>query len=330
MNSFHRNSDIAFLRRKRRFTSFALFIAVTGLIITLLLPRQIRACACGCGVFEVGGLSMYPDGPGGMVSLNWDFQNQNHNWSGSSRAAAANNGDKNILTHFLGIDFQYYFNRSWGVQLEIPWDFRTFVTTADNGKLVSLRWSCLGDVRATGWYTGFFKDQSAGIGFGLKFPTGNWNYNDKAGDVDRDSEIGTGTTDILVAAYFHHRITPDDSFHWFAQANLDQPMFARQGYIGGTEIDSVAGIYYNHWYIGKTQVRPIAQIINSWRSCDHGDNSAAPIASGYERIMLSPAVELQYNQMMFDASVDFPVYQYMIGNQLVAHLLLKASVTYRF
>jgi hypothetical protein len=34
--------------------------------------------------------------------------------------------------------------------------------------------------------------------------------------------------------------------------------------------------------------------------------------------------------MMFNASVDFPVYQYMIGDQLVAHILIKVDFSYKF
>jgi hypothetical protein len=66
---------------------------------------------------------------------------------------------------------QYLFNASWGVQLQVPYDFRSFTTKTDAGKLVTDRWSQFGDVRVEGLYTGFSADLSAGVNLGLKLPT---------------------------------------------------------------------------------------------------------------------------------------------------------------
>jgi len=41
---------------------------------------------------------MFPSGQGGMAFLQYDYQDQNHNWSGTSQAPAANNDDKEIRT----------------------------------------------------------------------------------------------------------------------------------------------------------------------------------------------------------------------------------------
>ena len=304
--------------------------ALGVLLATLLLPNPSHGCACGCGVFEVGDLAMFPHGQGGMVTAEWDFQNQNHNWSGNSRAAAADNGDKNILTHFTSIDLQYFFNRSWGVELQVPYDFRTLITTSDSGKLASVRWSGLGDIQLKAWYAGFMRDQSLGVSLGLKLPTGDWKHNDPAQPVDRDSQIGTGSTDLLIGAYFYHKLTSDNQWRWFVQADLDQPMFSQDGYAPGTEIDVAAGIYYNGWSIGRAKIRPIGQIINSYRTSDSGPNAASPVASGYERILLSPGLEIDLQPFMLNASVAFPVYQYMTGDQLVSHVLIKLDMSYKF
>src|SRR5580700_2756658 len=71
-----------------------------GLLAAMLAPGAAFACACGCGVFDVGTSAMFPEGSGGMAFLDYDFQDQNQNWSGTSSAPAANNGDKEIETHF--------------------------------------------------------------------------------------------------------------------------------------------------------------------------------------------------------------------------------------
>ena len=75
---------------------------------------------------------MLPNGQGGMAWLQYDYQDQNRNWSGYSQAPAANNGDKEIETHFITAGFQYVFNDNWGFQIEVPYDYRTFKTVTAN------------------------------------------------------------------------------------------------------------------------------------------------------------------------------------------------------
>ena len=99
--------------------------------------------------------------------------------------------------------FQYMFDRSWGSQVEVPYDDRYFKTTggASGSDIVALNWASLGDIRVEGIYTGFSPDMSTGINFGFKLPTGDYTHNDAFGDIDRDSELGTGSTDILLGGF---------------------------------------------------------------------------------------------------------------------------------
>ncbi len=105
-------------------------LAAAGLAVAILNPQNAPACACGCGLFDVSTSSMLPEGPGGMTFLEIDYQNQYKNWSGSSRAPAANNDDKEIRTLYLTSGFQYFFNRDWGLQVQVPYAFRTFKTAS--------------------------------------------------------------------------------------------------------------------------------------------------------------------------------------------------------
>jgi hypothetical protein len=85
---------------------------------------------------------MLPMGPGGMVWLEYAFGDQNINWSGSSRAPAANNPDKEIRTSFITAGVQYMVSREWGFQVEVPTAYRHFETTggATGDELVSQTW----------------------------------------------------------------------------------------------------------------------------------------------------------------------------------------------
>ena len=196
--------------------------------------------------------------------------------------------------------------------------------------MVSLRWSQLGDIRIQGIYTGFSPDLSTGLTFGIKLPSGSYTHNDAYGDVDRDTEIGTGSTDALLGGFHRGYLTPEQAWGWFLQGTLDQPVLFRDGYRPGLEVDAAVGIHYNGWFIGNTQVTPIAQAIGSDRARDSGPNSADPVASGYQRVLLSPGTEVNLHHLRLYADVEFPVYQYMTGNQLVAPVLLKFSASYHF
>src|SRR5271157_346099 len=167
-------------------------IGAALLALLAVAPSPARACACGCGVFEVGTSSMIPTGSGMMAFLDYDYQDQNRNWSGDSEAPAADNGDKDIRTSWYTLGLQDMFNRSWGIRLELPYEERHFTTTggATGNDIVALDFSGIGDIRIEGIYTGFSPDLSTGLDFGLKLPAGSFKTNDAYQDIDRDSEIG--------------------------------------------------------------------------------------------------------------------------------------------
>jgi hypothetical protein len=298
-----------------------------GLLAGMLAPGVVHACACGCGVFDVATSSMLPNGAGGMAWLQYDYQDQNRNWNGTSEAPAANNSDKEIETDFVTFGLQYMFNQKWGAQLEVPYDYRHFKTDVGGGDIESRNWSQLGDIRLEGIYTGFFADLSAGVTFGVKLPTGSFDF---APDVvDRDTQIGTGSTDILLGGFYRHNITKDEKWDWFAQLQLDVPVFIQNQYRPGTELDTAAGIDYKGLALGRARISPLAQVIFSERTGDIGA-AADPGDSGYQRIMLSPGIEFHIHPVKIYADAEFPVYQNFTGNQLAAPVLFKLSISYMF
>jgi len=300
----------------------------------VLTPSVGWACACGCGVFDVATQSMLPQGPGGMIFAEYDYMDQNMNWSNGRPAPAANNGDKEINTDFTTLGLQYMFNREWGVQVELPYDVRHYEATGGG----ATTWSAFGDLRVEGIYTGFSPDMSAGVTFGLKLPTGNDNQ-DMPGLLDRDTELGTGSTDILLGGFYRHTlnsITP--GLYWFAQAQLDVPVLTQGGYRPGVEVDTALGVYYQRLSLGKVAITPVAQAIPSERTSDTGSWASGgvndpPVGisdSGYQRILLSPGIEFDIHPVMIYADAEFDVLQFSRGNQLVAPVLFKVVVSYAF
>lgn len=299
----------------------------TSLALTLEpYGPPVLPCACGCGIFEVGG-SMLPQGQGGVLFFEWDYQDQNHNWSRHSRAPASDNPDQLLWTSFYRVGLQYMFNERWGLQVDLPFAHRYFRTfDATSGANQSTEWTDWGDMRVKGLYTGFFKDMSLGVDFGLKLPTGNYTHE----GADRDTELGSGSTDLLLGGFYRIPISADSNWSAFFQVEGDFPLFIRDQYRPGLEVDASTGIDYQGFSLGKVAIVPFGQVLFAGRTSDRGANSASPIASGYQRVLLSPGLELMMHPFMLYLDVEFPVWQNMRGDQLVASALFKVVLAFSF
>jgi hypothetical protein len=327
-----------FLNPKKFMKKLAMFVLIGG--AAMLVSRQVLGCACGCGVFDVGASSMLPQDSGGMAFFQYTFQDQNQNWHADSRAPAGNNDDKDLLTQSFTLGGRYMFNRSWGIQVQVPYDHRYFQTLggATGSQLVGIHWNGFGDVRIQGLYTGLSSDMSSGLTFGVKLPTGSFTHEDAYGDIDRDTELGTGSTDILLGGYYRHNLDSHNNWTLFTQLQLDIPVLSQDQYRPGVELDTAAGIYYKGWMLGHLQLTPMAQVIATERAGDSGayaagealDEPGSGQGSGYQRILLSPGVELDYDRWSLYADVEVPVFRDVTGNQLVSPWMVKMNMTFRF
>ncbi|MFZ1107678.1 MAG: hypothetical protein WAN43_04940 [Rhodomicrobium sp.] len=326
-----------------------------ALVLCALIPAEALACACGCSVFDVGSTALLPkEGDhGGAVYFEWDHSDQNTNWSGLSKAPAANNGDKHILTDWYVVGLNYMVNRDWGFNVRIPTANRSFLT--DNGfngigqpetpDIERYHVSTLGDIELTGMYTGFSDDMSKGLIFGLKLPTGDW----RAYGFDRDSNVGTGSTDLILGGFWRGLITGDNAWQYFAQTKFLLPIWTHSeadptfgadagDYRPGWQLDTAFGITYNNWYhVGPfDKVAPLLQVIVSHREPDSGA-AADPADSGFDRIFISPGID--FTKVLDDPNnrtfklygdIEIPVYQRTNGNQLVSPFLSKIVAAYTF
>ena len=294
------------------------------------IQSPIMACACASCVFDVGTSSLFPQGQGGIFYLKYAFQDQNRNWKSSSRAPAADNEDKQVRTHTVTAGVRYMFNQDWGLQVDVPFVHRMFKVDAGGSSPAVLNWNQLGDVRVRGIYTGFKQDMSLGVTFGAKFPTGSHTHQEAVGDIDRDTQVGTGSTDLLLGIFYRDAFCKSESWKWFAQADLDVPILTRGEFIPGYEVNSAIGLYYSSWAIKDLKITPVAQIIGSIRGSDRGVNSANPVASGFERILVAPGIEFNLHPIMIYADVEFPIYEYTRGNQLTSPVMFKIVMSYGF
>ncbi len=331
------------------------FVPLVGLSTT-----AAYACACGCSVFDVGGLEMPQEQEhGGRVFFEFWDSDQTQNYVGSSRAPAALNTDKEIVTQWYNVGFAYNFNRDWGVMVRIPTTNRSLTTDTQNPAygIATFNSKDIGDIEIMGVYTGFFKDMSTGLMFGLKLPTGTFT----APGLDRDSQIGSGSTDLELGAFHRGMLSGDNAWQYFSQIMLRQPFLYQaaadpqgffdgnpgvvQTYFPGRQIDGAAGILYNNLYhvLGLDKITPLAQVIVSHRDNDTG-TGADPYNSGFDRVMLSPGVEFtkvvdEANNRVIKVYFDIEVPVYYRANaannagtegQLVAPYLIKLVSSYNF
>ena len=277
---------------------------------------------------------------------------------GSSKAPAAINLDKKLNTQWYSLGFQYMFNRDWGVMARIPTATRTLTTNTQTALgIQSFNSDDFGDMEIMGMYTGFFPDMSTGIVFGLKFPTGPYT----APGFDRDNQIGTGSTDLLIGGFHRGLLSGDNAWQYFAQVMWRQPFLYRnaadpqgffdgnagvvQSYHPGMQVDGAIGIVYNNLYnvLGFDKITPLGQVIISHRHQDTG-TGADPYNSGFDRVMLSPGIEFtkvldEANNRVLKMYIDIEIPIYYRANaannngtegQLVAPYLLKLITSYNF
>jgi len=350
-------------------TAFAFPLILSLVPLTSFTTTAARACACGCSVFDVGGLEMPQEQEhGGRVFFEFWDSDQTENYVGSSRAPASLNTDKQIVTQWYNVGFQYNFDRSWGVMVRIPTTDRTLTTDTQTALgIQSYNSKALGDIEIMGMYTGFFKDMSTGIMFGVKLPTGTFS----APGIDRDTQIGSGSTDLLLGAFHRGLLTGDNAWQYFSQVMWRRPFLYQaeadpqgffdgnpgvvQTYYPGDQIDGAIGILYNNLYhvLGFDKITPLGQIIVSHRDPDSG-TGADPYNSGFDRVMISPGIEFtkvvdeaNNRVVKFYADVEVPIYyranaaeNSCIGTptvglnctegQLVAPYLIRVVASYNF
>jgi len=306
--------------------------ALLGALLAVTLLRATAwPCACGCGVFEVGTPSLLPNGAGAQLWLEYDFQDQNQNWSGTSSAPASQNDDRRLRTHFVTVGAQYMLDRSWGLMLEVPYAQRNFTGAQDDGRVESFPWSSVGDLRLWGMYTGLSEDMSTGLMWGAKLPTGWHGFS----HVDRDTQIGSGSTDLLLGAY-HVGSTPalaplgGRPLGWYVQTHFDIPVFTQGDYRPGFEFDGALGTFYDFGTLGfLDELAPFLTLKGTARTSD-GGGAADPDNTGYGRMLIGPGIETRVGSVRLYADVTFPIYQHVNGDQIVSPVLVSAILSYSF
>ncbi|MDD5004788.1 MAG: hypothetical protein PHS70_11765, partial [Acidithiobacillus sp.] len=321
------------------------FLSTTVTAITIaMIPNMASACACGCGVFNLGLPGLPSTFYKTRISLQYDYMNQNETQHGSSVVSGSLSPDKQIETNFFNLNIQHMFNHQWGIMAMIPYWNRHFVTDSNgtvglsdasqgvSPQILTSNATVLSDIRIMGMYTGFSNDMSSGITFGLKLPTGPTNagnYYQGIPIMDRDTQPGTGTNDLLLGGY---KMGNESDWGWFAQILWRHALDSYQGYRPGDSVNLAVGAHYDG-IEASTHLTPTLQLNYQWRGHDQGGGDAAygNMNSGYSNLYITPGVQVNLSsKWLLNTSVYLPIYRYANGYQQVAHFMVNAGVTYQF
>jgi hypothetical protein len=293
-----------------------------GLIFFLLGSSTAHACACGCNVFTVGARWSMPTASGLGAYVQYNYMDQSTNWGNWRSAPSGSNDDQEIRTHFYTVGMHYMISREWGVMAEAPLWNRFFRTIDEDGNPAAANHTSFGDVRVMGNYTGLSEDMSTGIQFGLKLPTGAFHQS----LLDRDTQIGTGTTDLLLGGY---QMGQENGWGWYAQLMWQHAFNTRTGYRPGDSFDADIGAHFDGLF-GSLPIMPTIQVAGSFRGIDSGEE-AVPENTGYQRLFVAPGVEVAATtHLTFYGEIRIPLMTHVRGVQLVAPALVGVTMGYSF
>jgi hypothetical protein len=223
----------------------------------------------------------------------------------------------------------------WGVTLAVPYVDRDHLHVHNHrGAQIPEAWSFrgVGDARVTSRYafTSTAADgaslTTSGLTFGVKLPTGKHDVANGEGEIaERTLQPGSGTTDVLLGAFWHG-MAPLDGWSWFTRAQAVLPANTRDGFKPGRQLQVDAGARYALGDSAGLMLQVNAQA----RGRDSGAN-AEPEDSGQRAIFVSPGVSWIVGRgAQLYAFVQVPVYQAVNGVQLTAAWSALAGVSFRF
>jgi hypothetical protein len=211
----------------------------------------------------------------------------------------------------------------------------------------------LGDIRFVVSYQGFLEEKNLGVQLGIKVPSGRYGgpsadgtgivgRNPTAFDsgpisqnpsphnlVDTSLQPGTGSTDVILGAYYHQFVT--DNVNAFVNGQFQSAVWHRlnepgQDFRPGNTTTVSFGLRYE----AHPDIVPQLQVNIFRKGQDQGALADNPDSAGTV-VYLSPGVTvmLSGNVQAF-GFVQLPVYRNLNGYQLSAKWTASAGLSYSF
>jgi Putative MetA-pathway of phenol degradation len=311
----------------------------------VLAPGFAQACAsCSCTLSSDAAMG-YSAEAGWRINVKNDYLHQDELRSGTRSASGVPEGnelERETLNRYITTGFSFSPNSSWNVNLLVPYVVRTHSTygeldsTEQLPALTTSRSSSLGDIKLIGSYQGILPTHNLGIQLGIKLPTGRYGdsvrFNggpDEGEPLDASLQPGTGSTDVIVGAYYYRPIS--QNFDLFANGqfqsavkhHMDQP---GNDYRPGNSTTVSLGLRYE----GSPQWAPQLQLNLLHKSRDQGALADVQSTAG-SAAYLSPGLTAKVlPQLHVFGFVQVPVYSNLYGYQLFPRWTASLGASYAF
>ena len=283
--------------------------------------------------------------PGWRMSVEYDYIHQDQLRSGTRAIAGVPNGvelEHDTLNRYLTLGVDYSPNADWNIDLRVPYVIRTHTTygtydsTAPLPPLSDSRSSSLGDIKLVGSYQGLLEMHNLGLQLGVKLPTGQYGTDVKfssgpaAGSpLDASLQPGTGSTDLIVGAYYYQVIT--QNFDFFAGVQFQSAVKTKQNQPGhdfrpGNSTTLSFGVRYEE----NPKWVPQLQMNLLHKSVDQGALADIYDTAGYVAY-LSPGLTVKVaGNLHAYGFAQVPVYSDLVGYQIFPRYTFSVGASYAF
>jgi len=309
------------------------------------LPERASACAsCGCTLSADAAMG-YSALPGWRLSVEYDYINQDQLRSGTHAVSGVPDGtelEHQTINQYVSAGLSYSPNSSWNVTLLVPYVIRnhstygTFDSTQPLPELSRSFSSSVGDTKLIVSYQGWLPTNNLGLQLGVKLPTGQYGTavdfysGPNAGQpLDASLQPGTGSTDLIVGAYYYQAISQNfdafinGQFQAAVKHRMDQP---GNDYRPGNSTTVSFGLRDegNPRWVPQLQVNLLHKEPDTGALADV-QNTAGNVA------YVSPGLTAQLSPSLhLFAFVQLPVYSNLYGIQLFPRWTGSLGVTYAF
>jgi predicted porin len=277
--------------------------------------------------------------PGWRLDLRYEHIDQDQPRAGTRRVGVgevpAHHDEVRTRNNNVLATLDYGITPDWGVSVIVPYVDREHTHIHNHhGEQIPERWSFhdLGDARVQGrWQavldaTDTERAAFAGATFGLKLPTSRIDVANPEGEVaERSLQPGTGTTDLLLGAYYRQAI-PARQASWFVQWQGQFALDAHAGFRAGNQM----GLDYGWRYDATDALGLMLQANYRYKARDSGPE-AEPQDSGGQFLTLAPGVSYALSPaMQVYAYVQVPLWQRVNGVQLTSDWSATAGLSVQF
>lgn len=314
--------SIAFSRIK----SSVSCIAMGTLAVGFATSAQASCGSAFCSLATDFGAN--PTGPveGSLFDLHYEYIRQDQPRAGSHKVQVGeitrDHDEVSTKNKNLVATYTHSLASGWGFSVAAPLVDRQHLhigNEPDGPVPESWKFRELGDIRVTGRYQTTLNTSGdgipvAGMTFGLKLPTGRTNVTNAAGELaERTLQPGSGTTDVLLGAFFQQPMPQQDAA-WFARVQYQHALNSHNGFKPGAQFAADVG----YAKVLGEKVTGVVQLNTVFKARDQGAQ-ADPEDSGGRFLFLSPGVSYQVTgSVRAYAYYQQPLHQHVNGVQLTA------------